>query len=335
MTLTELETDLSARLGAAASAFLSDLEASGRLVRAGGAGTLQRLQDRTESRGPAWQSATDVIVDACGYPAEVAARIASALASHGLLRGDEQQPTPHEPPVLALNVRGAVVLPSRLAADSVPAEPEPLDATQLMQRVEEAPQVRPSAASAEEVLAERADRDAAMARAVTVCAQLQTEHVGRPEVMGIEATADGVTVAIKAQSLEDWEYWLAAIRAPRDVATQPVGYAQVAVSLVDDVRVQLVAHEVPRLLHEAFQQAAEPFFLWGRIYDLSRGHVDATGQTWIHLGHRQDSGMPLMTLRGSSAPPCPLASIVMTYGPLYALLAPAAVASGTGEGSRR
>ena len=65
--------------------------------------------------------------------------------------------------------------------------------------------------------------------------------------------------------------------------------------------------------------AADPFYLWGRIYDLGMGQVDRVDRIWLSLGRRQDErGMPLLILRGTDGPPYPLASIVMAHGPLTA-----------------
>lgn len=122
--------------------------------------------------------------------------------------------------------------------------------------------------------------------------------------MQIKADGERVTVAIKATCLDDWEYWLDAIGAPRNVRTRTAGHAQVAAGTLDGVAVHLTAHGVPELLQEASDTAADPFFLWGRIYDLGMGQVDRADRIWLSLGRRQDErGMPLLVLRGTDGPP--------------------------------
>lgn len=436
-----VEANLAEQLSAFAREFVADLEAQGRLVEAGGAGALERLRTQVEAVQncpEAYHAAVDTIVEDCGYPSEVAMRIATALNRKGLIPGDDVEPrhedasapepnggvratgddieprhdraplplplpasTPasvpeflpvpvsasapvrgergpgaggpeprhdHAPaagpdgeePVAADEeseprhdrapasvpehqgperqgpgagaenpetrhdraalssplvppARGAIVLHlADRGAGRVMAEH---GATPVPQRVDgQVPRVRPATARSRQV-----GWGSASARAVSVAASLQSDHLARLEAMQISADGERVTVAIKATCLDDWEYWLDAIGAPRNVRTRTAGHAQVAAGTLDGVAVHLTAHGVPELLQEASDTAADPFFLWGRIYDLGMGQVDRADRIWLSLGRRQDErGMPLLVLRGTDGPPYPLASIVMAHGPLTA-----------------
>ncbi|MFI0961763.1 BN159_2729 family protein [Streptomyces sp. NPDC021080] len=399
-----VEVHLAEQLGAFAREFVADLEAQGRLVEAGGAGVLERLRTQVEAgqnRPQAYHAAVDTIVEDCGYPSEVAMRIATALNRKGLIPGDDveprhdrapasvperderepvadgsdaagtrhdrapapapqrEEPVPgggefeprhdhapasvpdHEEPSpggedpdprhdrasapspLVPAARGAIVLhlagrdPGRVVLDH--------GAAPVPRRVEgQVPRVRPAAARSRTV-----GWGSASARAVSVAASLQSDHLARLEAMQITADGERVTVAVKATCLADWEYWLDAIGAPRNVRTRTAGHAQVAAGTLDGVAVHLTAHGVPELLQEASDAAADPFFLWGRIYDLGVGQVDRTDRIWLSLGRRQDErGMPLLILRGTDGPPYPLASIVMAHGPLTATPLPSAGMAG-------
>ncbi|MFG2308086.1 BN159_2729 family protein [Streptomyces sp. NPDC048566] len=190
------------------------------------------------------------------------------------------------------------------------------------------PRVRPAT-----VRSRTAGWDTASARAVSLAATLQADHLARLEVMRITADGERVTVAVKPTCLADWEYWLDAIGAERNVRTRTAGRAQVAAGNLDGVAVHLTAHGVPRLLQEASDAAAEPFYLWGRIYDLGMGQTDRSDRVWQCLGRCEDErGMPLLVLRGTSGPPYPLAAIVMAHGPLTATPLPGGDARADAEG---
>ncbi|MGW6491513.1 BN159_2729 family protein [Streptomyces sp. NPDC055056] len=454
---TAVEADLADQLGAFAREFVAELEAQGRLVEVGGAGVLERLRTQVEAwrNGPEpYRVAVDTIVEDCGYPSEVAMRIATALNRRGLLPGGEE-PEPrhdHGPSALPLvpGARGAIVLhladrgAGRPSAEAeaeaegegegeggregdhdhdhrhrreyshesgaagvseigyggghrkgrekwiengtgngvgrgsaggdgaegsagheaahgyaVDAAPEALRGHEIAAGREEAvarevtsaadrvhglavapvsepvpepvdgqvPRVRPAAARSR-----TAGWDTASARAVSVAATLQSDHLARLEAMRITADGERVTVAIKATCLADWEYWLDAIGAARNVRTRTAGHAQVAAGTLDGVAVHLTAHGVPELLQEASDAAADPFYLWGRIYDLGVGQTDRSDRVWLSLGRRQDErGMPLLVLRGTAGPPYPLAAIVMAHGPLAPAAPPAAGTDG-GDG---
>ncbi|MFD5518977.1 BN159_2729 family protein [Streptomyces sp. NPDC127066] len=410
-----VEADLAEQLSAFAREFVADLEAQGRLVEAGGAGVLERLRTQVEAGQncpEAYHAAVDTIVEDCGYPSEVAMRIATALNRKGLIPGDDVEPRHDRAPAPEPEVRHdhahapgtdvrhdhAHAPESEVRHDRAPApesdvrhdhahapgpdleEPVPGDedpeprhdrapvpgpdhgepvpggedpeprhdrasvapplvppargaivlhlahrgagravaergAAPVPQRVDgQVPRVRPAAARSRPV-----GWGSASARAVSVAASLQSDHLARLEAMQIKADGERVTVAIKATCLEDWEYWLDAIGAPRNVRTRTAGHAQVAAGTLDGVAVHLTAHGVPELLQEASDTAADPFFLWGRIYDLGTGQVDRADRIWLSLGRREDErGMPLLVLRGTDGPPYPLASIVMAHGPLTA-----------------
>ncbi|MFE2537283.1 BN159_2729 family protein [Streptomyces sp. NPDC059371] len=432
-----VEANLAEQLSAFAREFVADLEAQGRLVEAGGAGVLERLRTQVEAVQncpEAYHAAVDTIVEDCGYPSEVAMRIATALNRKGLIPGDDVEPrhegasasdpngggripgddieprhdrAPASAPALApapvpVSAPAPVPVPASASASapdrderdlgvggpeprhdhvqapgpdgeepvldgeeseprhdrapaSVPDHQEPVPgaenpeprhdraslpsplvppargaivlhladragrvmvehgAAPVPQRVDgQVPRVRPAAARSRQV-----GWGSASARAVSVAASLQSDHLARLEAMQITADGERVTVAIKATCLDDWEYWLDAIGAPRNVRTRTAGHAQVAAGTLDGVAVHLTAHGVPELLQDASDTAADPFFLWGRIYDLGMGQVDRTDRIWLSLGRRQDErGMPLLVLRGTDGPPYPLASIVMAHGPL-------------------
>lgn len=334
---TTVEEELATQLATFAHRFVADLEEQGRLVETGGAGALERLRTKIEARRnlpDAYRAAVDTIVEDCGYPSDVAVRIATALQRAGLIPDDEGPEPQHDrapvptPPVPA--PRGARVM-HYTGRDAVRVIQQ-VTAALTPQRVEgQDPQKRPSAAQPEW---ERAETwTAARARAVTVAATLQTDHAERRDCMQIAPDNERVTVATKARSLDDWEYWLKAIGAPVNVPTRTAGHAQLASGSIGGVDVHLTAHDVPRLLDEAAHTTNEPMYLWGRIYDLARGQVDRHNQVWVYLGQRQDEGgMPLLALRGSPGPLYPLASIVMSNGPLTAIdvsaIAPTAIVAG-------
>lgn len=375
-----VEANLAEQLSAFAREFVADLESQGRLVEAGGAGVLERLRTQVEAGQncpEAYHAAVDTIVEDCGYPSEVAMRIATALNRKGLIPGDDVEPRhdrdrdhdrapgsdarhdrdhapgadvrhdhAHAPgPDLEEPVPGGEDSEPRHDRASAPVpdhreqvpggeDPEPRHdrasvasplvppargaivlhladrgsgramaehgAAPVPQRVDgQVPRVRPAAARSRPV-----GWGSASARAVSVAASLQSDHLARLEAMQIKADGERVTVAIKATCLDDWEYWLDAIGAPRNVRTRTAGHAQVAAGTLDGVAVHLTAHGVPELLQEASDTAADPFFLWGRIYDLGTGQVDRADRIWLSLGRRQDErGMPLLVLRGTDGPP--------------------------------
>ncbi|MET7746794.1 BN159_2729 family protein [Streptomyces sp. NPDC005385] len=333
---TAVEAELTARLSQIAGTFVAELEAQGRLVEAGGAGVLDHLRKQVEDRqhlSEAYRVAVDTIVDDCGYPSDVAARIVQALQRRGLIPGEDGPEPQHErtpdPTPLSPASRGSIVvrLPDRETASRA-AQQAPTVLTPV--RVEGAvPHVRPAAAGT----ARPSDWNPAAAKAVTVAASLQIAHAGRLEVTRLEADGERVSVVIQAASLGDWEYWLAAIGARADVPTKTVDRAQIAAGICDGVAVHLTAHDVPELLAEARDAAGDPFYMWGRIYDLARGFLDQHDRVWVHLGLRDDQGMPLMLLRGGDSTQYRLGSIVVECGPLTAIdmpsqAAPAADAAG-------
>ncbi|MFF4686456.1 BN159_2729 family protein [Streptomyces sp. NPDC001307] len=160
--------------------------------------------------------------------------------------------------------------------------------------------------------------EAKCARAKTVWAALGMQfHGHRPELMAIEWDRDRVVVCIKAASLADWDFWLTVIGAPVDADTRQAGYAQLAFGTRDGVPVHLVAHDVPRLLSEAWAAAREPYFLWGRVYDLARPLTDRNGETWHHHRFRPRDHVPLLW-RGDRDEPSALTHLIRDAGPLTA-----------------
>ncbi|MFC8676765.1 BN159_2729 family protein [Streptomyces griseorubiginosus] len=331
---TDIEGDLATRLSGVARGFVADLEAQGRLVGPGEAEVLERLRTQIEARRDlpaAFQDAVDTIADECGFPRDVAVRAATALRRKGLLRDDgepepEHAPTPGPGPLTPVS---GIVMPR------VRPRPAPAPAVHVEQVAGQVPHVRPAAAQPPAVDADRAAAwNRAQAQAVTIATRLRNEHADRLEVSQIAPNHERVTVAIRAASLDDWEYWLRAIGAPHDVVTWTAGYAQLAKGRLDGVEIHLTAHGVPRLLHEAEQAALEPFYLWGRMYDLSRTHVDKHGRQWVFLGQRQaQGGMPVMTQRGHETRAA-LASIVKTEGHLVAEPTAAAAPSKSAGGQQ-
>ncbi|WP_433451496.1 BN159_2729 family protein [Streptomyces sp. CA-142005] len=180
--------------------------------------------------------------------------------------------------------------------------------------------------------------EAKCARAKTVWAALGLQfHGHRPELMAIEWDRDRVVVCIKAASLADWDFWLTVIGAPVEADTRQAGYAQLAFGTRDGVPVHLVAHDVPRLLSEAWAAAREPYFLWGRVYDLARPLTDRNGETWHHHRFRPRDHVPLLW-RGDRDEPSALTHLIRDAGPLTADAArsapdPAAGAAGFAFGS--
>ncbi|MER7972025.1 BN159_2729 family protein [Streptomyces sp. NPDC096080] len=297
-----IEQELRERLGALAAAFVADLEAQGRIVGPGGAIALEQLRTHVEARKnlpPTFQLAVDTIIDDCGYPRDAAVRVVTALQRKRLLCDDGEPESQHAFPSSSPDtspVRGARVVqigrprPPFTAVPITPVAATPVD--------------RPAAWTA------------AQARAVTLASRLREQHGEQAGVTEISPDRERVGVAIRAASLDDWTYWLTAIGAPLELRTWTAGYAQMALGSIDGVETRLVAHDVPRLLRDAELAAGEPYFLWGRMYDLSRGQLDSRGITWLYLGQRQENGMPLLTVRGGASALYPLTSIVVAYGHL-------------------
>jgi hypothetical protein len=327
---TSLAEDLAARLKQAAEGFLADLGKEGRIVGRGDAGRLQYLRTQIEARRAlpeAFSTAVETIADTCGYPAAVAERIATALHRRGLIATADEpvaeppaDPEPEHAPIEdgepTLLVNGAIVLP-RLRSRTLPAG---LTATRpiAVTRIGAPGQARPAVAlppDVDDFEEKAADRHAA---AVKVAADLQTTHGHRLEVTQIKPDTGRVVVVIRAAATEDWDYWLRVIGTPGGVGQRRTGDVLMGSGHVDTVPVHLTAHGMPALLQAAYDAATEPFHLWGRVYDLARGLVDAAGQTWLYLGRRQEGGMPLVVLRGGDQTQYPLGSVVVHCGPLRA-----------------
>ncbi|KUO22418.1 BN159_2729 family protein [Streptomyces dysideae] len=217
---------------------------------------------------------------------------------------------------LALNTN-ALLGPSLYGTEEEQAAPRAELLRTLVVRRQDPPATEQSEAHPATTLEAEVDTwEAKCARAHAVWASLGTEfHGHRPEVMAIEWDRDRVVVCIKAASLADWEFWLGAAGAPVDADTRQTGYAQLAFGERDGVPVHLVAHDVPRLLGEAWHAAREPYFLWGRIYDLACPLIDCDGNTWHYHGYRAQDSIPLLQKRDTDEP-CALASVVLDAGPL-------------------
>ncbi|MFD8724505.1 BN159_2729 family protein [Streptomyces sp. NPDC059629] len=287
---TDVEQELAEQLGQLAQRFVARLKAEGRLVETGGAQALKRLQEQDEAQRSLREAAEGAfdIIDHLPSPKPPT----PTLPPHTF-----QAHTPHAP--------ADVPQPTNL--------PQPAG----VPTAEQIPTISPAAAHSAST-PDHSAADHAQARSATTAARLRAENAGRLEVMQIAPDHERITIHIRALSLSDWEYWLAAIGAPLDAPTHRAEGAQIAAGQIDGIDVHLTAHEVPRLLDEATKAAEEPFHLAGRIYDLARGQIDRHGQTWLHLGQRQTDNMPLLTLCGTSGPLYPLTSIVMANGPLTA-----------------
>ncbi|MFE5140394.1 BN159_2729 family protein [Streptomyces fagopyri] len=328
-TRTAVEDGLAKGLRQVAETFFADLRRQGHLVEAGGAAELDRLRGLVETRRShtsIYQAAVDTIVSDCSYTRVGAMRIADVLNRAGLLADDGGPDPQHDrapaPAPAAPLLAGAIVVPR-------PARPVHDDEeAPAWVRVGKEPQQRPAAAvdtgGPEQTSEFRVEWSPEYAKAVTVAAKLQAAHASRTELSSILADGQRVAAVIKAASLDDWEYWLTAIGAPLAVQTHIAGYAQLAVGSVDGVAVHLTAHEIPRLIREAAASAREAFHLWGRVYDLASGYRDRYDNVWVYLGQRQESGMPLMLLRGTEGPLYSFGSIITSNGPLAAIELPAA-----------
>jgi hypothetical protein len=349
MTITpgpvnDVEQQLAERLSLLAAGFVADLEQQGRLVGTGGAGVLERLRAQVEARRDlpaAYQTTVETITGECGYPSEVAVRIATALHRHGLIRADidaeaaptevthtrtadEQEPAAKAPAALVRIPRGAVIVPVRQAARAEPAQPADTPPMGIEQVTGQVPAPRPAAAQPPTAT------EAVPPRTFAVCRELRDTSRDRLELRSLTWDSERVSIVIRAACLDDWEHWLSVIGGAGAVATRTVRDTQVATGHIDGVPAHLTAHEVPRLLHEAKTAADDPHFLWGRIYDLGRGQIDRTGCVWIYLGQRQNGGMPLLVARGTDGPPYPLNALVATYGPLRPVALPPSVPAATG-----
>ncbi|MGW3357048.1 BN159_2729 family protein [Streptomyces bungoensis] len=309
---TDVERELTARLGELARAFIAELQAQGRLVETGGADTLRRLgqQDLARRRPPEPEPADP----------EAGSTETDAPPATGATPPWEPVPTPHageDTPGLFTTPRPPHI-PGVSGLPVSTHEPDTRDASattpvpaQLSAALEPAPS---RSAGAEEPRTDGGGE--AQSPAAVAAARLRAENNDRLEVTRIASDHERVAVHIHAVSLGDWEYWLNAIGAPLNAPTHQRGWAQTAIGHLDGVEVHLTADAVPRLLEEAAQQAAEPFLLWGRVYDLAIGHVDRLGQIWHHHGRRGEDDVPLFTLGGSSGTLYPLTCIVVANGPL-------------------
>jgi hypothetical protein len=343
---SDIEHQLTERLRLLAAGFVADLEQQGRLVGPGDAGVLERLRAQVETRRDlpaAYRATVETITGECGYPSEVAVRVATALHRNGLIRADaapvpieaervetaaEREPVKEEapaevpaPPVRVL--RGAVVVPVRHAARAEAVEPAPTPPMGIEQVTGRVPSPRPAAARLSADAEPSPGAQPVPPRTSMVCRQLRDTSRDRLELRSLNWDSEHVAIVIRAACLDDWEHWLSVIGGAGAVATRTVRDTQVATGHVDGVQARLTAYEVPRLLQEAQAAATAPHYLWGRIYDLGRGQIDRTGRVWVHLGQYQDnSGMPMLVARGSEGPLYPLNAIVMTYGPLRPIALP-------------
>ncbi|MEU2051781.1 BN159_2729 family protein [Streptomyces bungoensis] len=313
---TDVERELTARLRELARVFIADLQAQGRLVETGGADTLQGLgQQNLARRRPPESEPADP---------EAGSTETDAPPATGATPPWEPVTTPHaggDTPGLFTTPR-----PPHIPGVSEPHpasthEPDAPATTPVPAQLPAALEPAPSrSAGAQEPRTDVGGQT--QPPAAVAAARLRAENNDRLEVTRIASDHERVTVHIHAVSLGDWEYWLNEIGAPLNVPTHRSGWAQTAIGHLDGVEVHLTADAVPRLLEEAAQLAAEPFLLWGRVYDLAVGYIDRLGQIWHHHSRRGEDGVPLFTLGGSSGTLHPLPCIVMANGPLTPVVTP-------------
>lgn len=309
---TDVERELTVRLGELVHAFVADLNAQGRLVEPGGADTLRRLKEHVHRQHsvPAAEPSDAEATGSAEHLPPAALALWEAITAPRAGEG-----TPGVPALPGLmNVLG--VSETALTSADVPDSGDAPDGGRVP--------VDPDGARHPAALAPvtgvqeppAAGGDQAQNAAAVTAARLRAENAGRLEVTQITSDHGCVTVHIHALSLGDWEYWLSAVGAPLDAPIQRSGWAQSVIGYLDGVEVRLTADAVPRLLEEAAHRATEPFCLGGRIYDLAVGHTDRLGQTWHYQGRRPEDDTPLLSLGGAGGPLYPLASVVTANGPL-------------------
>lgn len=152
-------------------------------------------------------------------------------------------------------------------------------------------------------------------RAMQVTGWFLSHYVSHPDVIEIATDYDRAVVAVRVKSLEDWDYWLSETGVARHDSGQSVGSAQITYGRVQGAEVRLVAQGVPALLDALAAAAIDPYWLYGRVYDLGRPMVDRDGDRWKYLGRRGPDEMPLLTVTGQNVA-CSLANIVHQVGPL-------------------
>ncbi|MGW4669284.1 BN159_2729 family protein [Streptomyces sp. NPDC004324] len=331
---TDIEQELTRRLGRLAHTFIAELDALGRLADAGGALPLGSPDQR--DLPPA-----DFAPGAAPRPAP-AEPTAAERAPTRLATGPARPPAPRRaptdsvdarptgdswiphPPIVAL--RGTMVLPRAdrrtpvadgaahpLGIPDGTAHPSPTE-----QPATTAPDDTGDTGDTGDATAhhEHAARWEVVNRAAATADRLRAAHAHRLELTHIASDDERVTVQIRALALDDWEYWLTAVGAPPAAHTHRSGEAQVASGEIDEVGIHLTAHGVPHLLEQAVRAAETPYCLGGRVYDLALDHSDRHGQRWHYLGHCQEDETPLLTLDGTDGPHYPFPSVVTANGPL-------------------
>ncbi|MGW0093078.1 BN159_2729 family protein [Streptomyces sp. NPDC003328] len=238
--------------------------------------------------------------------------VTTLLAPQHVLLGTDR--TPVSIPTPSPMLRGAITLPRtthrtpRWARTTTPGEAHTPDEAGS-----------PDGAPSDTRTPDRAhttDPDPDRARHTAATARhLHTNHAHRLELAHITPHHDHITVHINAATLNDWEYWLTAINA-LDTPTHRIGTTQTTTGHINDTPIHLTAHHVPHLLDQATQDAKDPYYHHGRIYDLAQPHIDRHGQTWHYTGQRQSDSTPLLALPGTNHPPYPLTAITTTNGPL-------------------
>lgn len=218
---------------------------------------------------------------------DMATRIASVMDAAGLITTAEGP----ERPAWALPA-GPPPLPARA--------PAPVDGARA-----EATEVELTASAWDE----RCDR------AMRVTGWLLSRYVSRPDVVEIVTDHDRAVVAVRVESLDDWDNWMAETGVARHDCGRSVGDTQITYGQLQDVEVRLVAHGVPGLLGALAAAAMDPYWLYGRVYDLGRPMVDRDGDRWTYLGRRGPDEMPLLVAAGQNVP-WSLTNVVHQAGPL-------------------
>lgn len=228
---------------------------------------------------------------------DVAMQIASDMDAAGLLTTDEALGRP---------------------AWALPAGPPPLPHRRAVMRPEPLPAPAPAPDAKGQVTELELTAtawDDRCDRALQVTGWLLDHYVSHPDVIEIVPDYDRAVIAVRVKSLEDWDMWMSEAGVVRHESGQSVGATQITYGQLQGVEVRLVAHGVPELLDALAVHAIDPYWLYGRVYDLGRPMVDHDGDRWKYLGKRGPDEMPLLTMTGQDTP-CLLANVVHQVGPL-------------------
>ncbi|MFD8425237.1 BN159_2729 family protein [Streptomyces sp. NPDC059466] len=328
---TDIEEELTRRLGRLAHTFIAELDALGRLVHTGGAQDLGSPGQQHQAHPHFVPVATPQASPS--LPAEAEQALTDLVTAQSRLPAPREAPADTadaqpadtawiaHSPIAAL--RGTMVLPRadrRTPVTDVTSHPRDTPGS----TPRPSPTEQPATATQDDTgdttaHHEHAARWDVANRTATTADRLRTANAHRLELTHIASDDERVSVQIRAITLDDWEHWLTTIGAPLAAPTHRCGEAQIATGRIDEVDIHLTAHGVPPLLEQAVQAAVTPYCLGGRVYDLAFDHSDRHGQTWRYLGHCQEDEIPLLTLHGTDGPHYPMPSVITANGPLVPL----------------